>query len=58
MALRSYVGGEWAVPSDEGVPLFDAVTGEQVATVSSRGIDMAAVLRHTAARSAVPRCAR
>jgi len=46
MALRSYVTGAWFEPSEEGVPAFDAVTGEQVTTVSSAGIDMAAVLDH------------
>jgi oxepin-CoA hydrolase/3-oxo-5,6-dehydrosuberyl-CoA semialdehyde dehydrogenase len=44
--LRSYVAGGWHAPSDEGRPLFDAVTGEEVARISSAGIDMAAVLHH------------
>jgi oxepin-CoA hydrolase / 3-oxo-5,6-dehydrosuberyl-CoA semialdehyde dehydrogenase len=44
MALRSYVKGSWTSPSAEGVPLLDAVTGEQVATISSAGIDMRAAL--------------
>jgi oxepin-CoA hydrolase/3-oxo-5,6-dehydrosuberyl-CoA semialdehyde dehydrogenase len=46
MALRSYVTGAWFDPSEDGVPAFDAVTGEQVTTVSSAGIDMAGVLDH------------
>ncbi len=37
MALRSYVNGSWASPAEEGVPLLDAVTGEQIDTVSSAG---------------------
>ncbi|GAA2794230.1 phenylacetic acid degradation bifunctional protein PaaZ [Saccharopolyspora taberi] len=45
-ALRSYVNGDWHVPSEEGAPLHDAVTGEEVARVSSAGIDMARVLDH------------
>ena len=44
MALRSFVSGAWVSPSAEGTPLLDAVTGEQVATVSSAGIDMRAAL--------------
>jgi oxepin-CoA hydrolase / 3-oxo-5,6-dehydrosuberyl-CoA semialdehyde dehydrogenase len=44
--LRSYVGGRWHEASDDGAPLHDAVTGDEVARVSSRGIDMAAVLDH------------
>ena len=46
MALRSYVKGSWASPSAEGAPLLDAVTGEQVATISSAGIDMRAALEY------------
>ncbi|MDR0341708.1 MAG: phenylacetic acid degradation bifunctional protein PaaZ [Nocardiopsaceae bacterium] len=42
--LRSYTGGQWRTPSGEGAPLRDAVTGEEVARVSSEGIDMAAAL--------------
>ena len=44
--LRSYVGGHWHTPTAEGAPLHDAVTGEEVARVSSAGIDMAAALDH------------
>ncbi|GAA0529281.1 bifunctional aldehyde dehydrogenase/enoyl-CoA hydratase [Saccharopolyspora subtropica] len=45
-ALHSYVNGDWHVPSDGGMPVHDAVTGEEVARISSAGIDMAAVLDH------------
>ncbi|MCE6994739.1 phenylacetic acid degradation bifunctional protein PaaZ [Saccharothrix sp. S26] len=44
--LRSYVSGRWHVPSVEGTPLHDAVTGEEIARISSHGIDMAAALDH------------
>jgi oxepin-CoA hydrolase/3-oxo-5,6-dehydrosuberyl-CoA semialdehyde dehydrogenase len=44
IALRSYVSGEWTDPADEGRPVLDAVTGEEVARVSSAGIDMGAAL--------------
>ncbi|MEU4744471.1 phenylacetic acid degradation bifunctional protein PaaZ [Actinosynnema sp. NPDC023658] len=44
--LRSYVSGRWHAPSTEGVPLHDAVTGEEIARISSQGIDMAAALDH------------
>jgi oxepin-CoA hydrolase/3-oxo-5,6-dehydrosuberyl-CoA semialdehyde dehydrogenase len=44
--LRSYVAGGWQAPSDEGRPLFDAVTGDEVARISSAGIDMVGVLDH------------
>lgn len=45
-ALESYVGGRWTAPADEGVPVLDAVTGEEVARVSSAGIDPAAALTY------------
>ena len=41
--LRSYVGGRWYAP-DSGTPVYDAVTGETVAEVSSAGIDFGAAL--------------
>jgi len=44
MVLGSYVNGSWTSPSAEGAPLLDAVTGEQVTTISSGGIDMRAAL--------------
>ena len=43
-SLRSYVSGTWTEPADEGRPVLDAVTGEEVARVSSAGIDVAAAL--------------
>ncbi|MGI9093639.1 MAG: phenylacetic acid degradation bifunctional protein PaaZ [Mycobacteriales bacterium] len=46
MALPSYVSGGWVQPAEPGAPLHDAVTGEQITTVSSAGLDMAAALRH------------
>ncbi|MPY84248.1 MAG: phenylacetic acid degradation bifunctional protein PaaZ [Actinophytocola sp.] len=44
--LRSYVSGAWHAPTDEGAPVRDAATGEEVARVSTTGIDMAAALDH------------
>ncbi|MCO1659540.1 phenylacetic acid degradation bifunctional protein PaaZ [Pseudonocardia humida] len=44
--LRSYVGGGWHTAPDEGRPLHDAVTGEEVARLSSTGVDFAAALEH------------
>ena len=35
--LASYIGGQWRAPSGEGAPLHDAVTGEEVARISSDG---------------------
>ncbi|RTL62878.1 MAG: phenylacetic acid degradation bifunctional protein PaaZ [Pseudonocardiaceae bacterium] len=44
--LRSYVAGSWQAPDGDARPLYDAVTGEEVARLSTAGIDMAATLDH------------
>ncbi len=44
--LPSYVQGSWKTASDEGTPVFDAATGDEIVRVSSSGIDMAGVLDH------------
>ncbi|MCP2253263.1 oxepin-CoA hydrolase / 3-oxo-5,6-dehydrosuberyl-CoA semialdehyde dehydrogenase [Prauserella aidingensis] len=44
--LRSYVGGRWQRGGGDGAPVCDAVTGAEVARVSSDGIDLAAALDH------------
>jgi oxepin-CoA hydrolase/3-oxo-5,6-dehydrosuberyl-CoA semialdehyde dehydrogenase len=43
--VRSYTAGRWFAP-DSGAPVYDAVTGDLVAEVSSEGIDFEAALRH------------
>ena len=42
--LRSYVSGQWVTPEGDGRPVFDAVTGDEVARISSAGLDMAGAL--------------
>lgn len=42
--LSSYVGGRWVEGEGDGVPVSDAVTGQEVARLSTAGIDMAAAL--------------
>ncbi|WP_242908893.1 phenylacetic acid degradation bifunctional protein PaaZ [Actinomadura terrae] len=44
--LPSYVSGAWHIPPDEGAPLTDAVTGEEIGRISTTGIDMGAALTH------------
>jgi oxepin-CoA hydrolase / 3-oxo-5,6-dehydrosuberyl-CoA semialdehyde dehydrogenase len=44
--LRSYVSGGWAEPADDGRAVLDAVTGEEVARVSSAGLDLGAALAY------------
>src|ERR1700751_1405719 len=43
--VRSYLAGRWFAP-DSGTPVYDAVTGEPVAEVSSVGVDFAAALAY------------
>ncbi|MFG1699782.1 phenylacetic acid degradation bifunctional protein PaaZ [Nonomuraea sp. NPDC049309] len=44
--LESYAAGRWFRAADEGEPLLDAATGEEVARISSRGLDVAAMVRY------------
>ena len=54
--LRSYVSGAWTEPADDGRPVLDAVTGEEVARVS-RPASTWARRSTTAGRRAARRCA-
>ncbi len=44
--LESYTAGRWYAAPDEGAPLLDASTGEEVARVSSAGLDVAAAVAY------------
>ena len=44
--LPSYVAGGWHAGAGEGETVLDAVTGEEVARLSTEGIDFARVLDH------------
>jgi oxepin-CoA hydrolase/3-oxo-5,6-dehydrosuberyl-CoA semialdehyde dehydrogenase len=44
--LESYAAGRWFRADDEGEPLADATTGEEVARISSRGVDLSAMVAH------------
>ncbi|WP_299051330.1 phenylacetic acid degradation bifunctional protein PaaZ [uncultured Nocardioides sp.] len=44
--LDHYVAGRWVTPSDEGAPLLDASTGEEVARFSGAAPDLEAMTRH------------
>lgn len=44
--LRSYLAGSWHTAPDEGQPLYDAATGEEVARISATGADRAAALEY------------
>ncbi len=44
--LESYAAGQWFRASDAGDPLPDAATGEEVARISAKGLDLAAMAEH------------
>jgi oxepin-CoA hydrolase/3-oxo-5,6-dehydrosuberyl-CoA semialdehyde dehydrogenase len=44
--LESYAAGRWFRATDEGTPLLDAGTGEEVARISSTGLDLAEMVEH------------
>jgi len=46
MKLGNYITGNWITGDGEGQPLFNAVTGEQVATASTKGLDFKAILEY------------
>jgi oxepin-CoA hydrolase/3-oxo-5,6-dehydrosuberyl-CoA semialdehyde dehydrogenase len=44
--LENYVHGLWVTGDGEGQPLYDAVTGETIAAVSTKGLDFGAILQY------------
>ena len=44
MKLQNYAQGQWVEGAGKEKPLFDAITGEQIATASSEGLDFAAMM--------------
>ena len=46
MKLQNYAQGRWIEGAEEGKPLFNALTGEQIATASSKGLDFAEMMHY------------
>ena len=46
MKLKNYVQGKWTEGAGAGTPLFNAVTGEQIAEATTQGIDFRAMLEY------------
>ena len=42
--LHNYACGQWVAGADNGQQLFNAITGDVVATASSKGLDFAKML--------------
>ncbi len=43
---QNYVTGQWITGKGEGVPMFDAITGEVVALSDTEGLDFAEILHY------------
>ncbi|HET6722229.1 MAG TPA: phenylacetic acid degradation bifunctional protein PaaZ, partial [Chitinophagaceae bacterium] len=46
MKLENYIEGKWITGDGEGQPLYNAVTGEVVASATSKGLDFRAMTNH------------
>ncbi len=44
MKFKNYAQDKWIAGDEEGKPLFNAITGEQIGTASSKGLDFAAMM--------------
>ena len=44
--IQNYVEGRWVEGTGEGVPMFDAVTGEVIALSDTTGLDFSAILNY------------
>jgi len=44
--LQNYLSGNWITGDGEGTPLFNSVTGEQVAVATTKGLDFKAALHY------------
>jgi oxepin-CoA hydrolase/3-oxo-5,6-dehydrosuberyl-CoA semialdehyde dehydrogenase len=44
--LENYIRGSWVTGDGDGQPLYDAVTGQDVAAVSTKGLDFQSVLQY------------
>ena len=44
MKLENYALGKWVAGDGDGQALFNAITGEEVATASSKGLDFATMM--------------
>src|SRR5215475_13933241 len=47
MKLPNYLAGQWMEGSGSGTPLVDPVTGDELARISSEGVDFKAALEFT-----------
>ena len=43
---NNYALGKWTKGEDEGTPLFNAITGEEIGRASSKGLDFSEMMRY------------
>ncbi|MBI1287813.1 MAG: hypothetical protein GC178_09560 [Flavobacteriales bacterium] len=46
MKLQNYIAGNWIEGDGDGSPLFNSVTGEMVATATTKGLDFEQALQY------------
>lgn len=46
LQLKNYALGQWTAGSEDGQILFNAITGEEIATASSKGLDFAEMMHY------------
>jgi oxepin-CoA hydrolase/3-oxo-5,6-dehydrosuberyl-CoA semialdehyde dehydrogenase len=46
MQLKNYALGQWTAGAEQGQSLYNAITGEEIATASSRGLDFAEMMNY------------
>lgn len=46
MKLKNYVAGQWREGDGDGKPLYNAITGEEIATASTAGVSFEEMLRY------------
>ena len=44
--IQHYINGSWVNGTDQGTPIFDAVTGERIANTAVEGLDIPSVLQY------------
>jgi len=46
MKLQNYASGQWVAGEGEGQALFNAITGDEIATASSKGLDFESMMNY------------
>ncbi|HKK11870.1 MAG TPA: hypothetical protein VJ945_03505, partial [Flavobacteriaceae bacterium] len=44
--IQHYVTGQWLEGKEEGIPIYDAITGEAFTSVATEGLDIPGILQY------------